>query len=1265
MTDPYVSRDLREISTGTRIFSGAILHADLVGFTGLAERLGSHGRPGTEQLTGILNSSLDAILRPIQAADGVVLYFAGDSVTARLPDSESASACAAEIHCNLKGLGPVRTLEGEIRPRATVSIGIGRWGETVLSSGGSSHLLLSGPLVSRLADLERQPAGPDGTTRVRLFIPPVISGPTCAPPGEKSQESPEEPPGAAEHRTMAAMFVRLFGYDPAKPPIDELQSMYGLLRDVADRFSGSLHLVDSIVRDGCRLFLLFGAPRATGRDARNAVLAAREASAALGAARDIGVATGLGYGYAYSGVVGNSWRRQYTVIGDSVNTAARLADTASGGCVVVSEDVRRAAVGELAFEELPPVMAKGKSEAVRRFTPSDEAKTDLHSYGFVGRKRELSKLVEALSSSGVLVDLTGEAGIGKTRVLDELSEHLEDAGRRVIRFRPGEPRGVDDHLAALLARLCGIAADESAAKTRKRLTEALHSAGGERLSNLASIPGSMLLGLKYPDSPYTDLTPELRRVNLMDCLKALILNGAGKSVLVLDDGHLLAKAEMDELSTLVSEALSSADCGLSAVFSRRPGGPTPLAGPGVTIREMELTGLDDRARRKLIRGPLDGARLSPEVEAAVLKRAQGNPFYLVQIVLYMAEKGLLLREGDTWVPSSTYSSDSLPDNVFSMIMARIDRLEELARECLRIASVIGMEFSVELVGAVARRKATGSLKEAASAGLVYAESIRQLEYVFSHMLIRDVAYGSMLRERRRELHGQVASLLEGLAAPSAVLAYHCELAEDWEDALRHSMAAGERAREEYRNTRALEHFKKAEELARLLDDRPDALAKAWKSIADVLETVGDYDEAAVYCRKVTELLDPEDLWASAMQSLAQIHFIRGDFDLAMEVIGRAETRLEECGATSNRFRVRIPCFKAWVCGVRGEVERAMEYAEDGVEIARSLPDSYPEHRHVLGHSYNTLATVYWARGEMDSSAEYFGRALEIAEELGSRREIAVTLGNLGLVYAKLGSFEKAIEAITQKLATGREIGEKYMVNSCHGELVPCMVRAGRMHQGRTHCEEYIRLSRELGSTHDLLIGLAQRVLLAIQSGELEDIDATLDEMERTATDKGFQRELSSALMYRGWVGLLRGCPQDAESCLRRSYEEINTGDWIPKAKALHARAIAEAGGDPQPVVEAAEREAEDTGELPLADTLFQTGAAMAALKSYDEARGRFERALSIYSEFSALLDMAESHLALGKLPGLSQQESRTHLAAAAELFEGAGLLRRAAECQTI
>ena len=1267
MNEPIDRDDIGLISRGTRIFSGTLLHADLTGFTSLAERLGSHGKAGTEQLTGILNASLAAILQPIREAGGVVLYFAGDSVTARLPDPSLAAGCAAGIHSGLNSLGPVDSLEGPVQPAAAVTTATGRWGETVLSRAESAHILLSGPLVSRLADLEREAGGRGVTTSTRLYVPPVIDQPSAGQSTLKRKRNAVVD-SVAEHRSMAAIFVRLFGYDPARPPIAELQTAYAMLADVTAHYGGTVALVDSVVADGCRVFLLFGAPVSTGRDARNAVLAGAKALEKLKDLRRINAGIGVGYGYAYAGVVGDEWKRTYTVIGDSVNTAARLADTAAPGSIVVTDDVRRVTVAEFGYDELSPVMARGKSRALRRFVPGEEMGSDARRYAFVGRGRELSRLTDILSTPGSWVELTGEAGIGKTRLLEELTAGLKSSGHSVVLARPEEPRGVDEHLACLLFDVCGIRASDPSETKRSKLRSALQQAGGERLASLESIPGRMLLGIEYSDAPYHQLTPRIRRVNLMECLRSLVRALGPGAVVMVDDAHLLSDEEADELASLLGDLVSLDDSPASALICRRPEGPAVEPSKGPPLQRMELSGLDDRSRRGLLRNVALGCHLEPEVERTVMERAQGNPFYLLQMVLYLVEKGLLVRQGDRWTPSSDYSAESLPENVFAMVMARIDRLSSRAKECLRVGSVIGMEFPADLVASVVGRSAREEMGESVSAGLLFAAALKELEYIFSHMLIRDVAYDSMLREKRRALHHQVAELLERQSAPAAILAHHYQLAEDWNRALQHMLSAGDRASEEYRNQQAISHFRRAAEIAAELDGLQVGLSRARLSEGAVLDTLGRYDQALQAYEEVVELKAVAEDWGRAMQGKAQIHFVRGEFEKALGIMDQAEAGLEGRAELEDLFTVRFAAFRAWVQAVKGDLKPAMENATAALAAAEALEEDNPKKSNLLGYACNTLATVHWAMNEMDKAADLYRRALGIAQAMGSRREAAVTIGNIGLVLEKQGRYDEAIEAIEGKLEIVREIGDLYMVNSCHGELVPCMLRAGRIREAGGHCRQYIDTSRELVSTHDLLIGLGLEASIALRLRDLKRVRACAGELENISVEKGIRREEWKAYMYHGWIAMLEGNPVKAGDLLRKAIDlarEIEPPVSTAKLMSLIAwqRALVGEWESAEALLDEARQIAVDLGPVDRADILLGSGRACIQGGIWKRGEDALREAGNIYRAHGALADLADTEELLGILiaerDGKVAKEASEHLSTAARIFDEMSLGGRA------
>lgn len=308
-----------------------------------------------------------------------------------------------------------------------------------------------------------------------------------------------------------------------------------------------------------------------------------------------------------------------------------------------------------------------------------------------------------------------------------------------------------------------------------------------------------------------------------------------------------------------------------------------------------------------------------------------------------------------------------------------------------------MEFSGRLVQSLLDREVTADLRETVCAGLVHSATLRELDYVFSHMLIRDVAYDLLLRECRRKLHGQVAGILEDMDFPAAVLAYHYELTEDWVPALRQNLIAGRRAKDEYRNQQALAHADKAAEIAGRLDVREESRSEALLLQADVLDVIGRLDGAMDAYRAVADLAADTDHWVKAMQSIAQIHFVRGEFDQSLKIVKQAENGLLESGAILPRCAVKFAGFRARVETVQGDVESGMKQAQEAVETATSMPESEAERPRLLGYACNILATVYWALSDMETSGDYYRKALELAKQTGMRRNAAVTLGNIGLV----------------------------------------------------------------------------------------------------------------------------------------------------------------------------------------------------------------------------------------------------------------------------
>ena len=428
------------------------------------------------------------------------------------------------------------------------------------------------------------------------------------------------------------------------------------------------------------------------------------------------------------------------------------------------------------------------------------------------------------------------------------------------------------------------------------------------------------------------------------------------------------------------------------------------------------------------------------------------------------------------------------------------------------------------------------------AGLTYLSSVQELEYIFSHLLIKDVAYDSILRRRRRELHGDVGRILESMAADteldiSAVLAYHFTQAEEWSTALEYVITSGLRASEEYRNEESISAYRRAISIiVEHLPDRTEDLRESYKALGDVLDTVGDYDASIEAWRENLNLTSDILERAVAVEAIAGIHFTRGELDRAESLLLEIESWLEADNPDHDPVRARLADFRAWASGVQGNLDEAMKQASAAVEVSRKIPQDDPKNRRVLGHSLNTLAMVHYASSDYEKALETYNEALEIARELNSTREVAVTEGNIGLVHQCLGRFSEAVEAIERQMELSLEIGDRLIIASSHGELASSFKPLGEFDRALHHAQSYYDISLELASTHDILISLGYLASINLDMGDLDRAQELAQQGLDLARGSGFEREARIDLRILGEILKRRGELEAARQALAESVE---------------------------------------------------------------------------------------------------------------------------------
>ncbi len=1065
-------KDIHLIRNGQVVFKGALLITDISGFTSITELLAKDGKEGTEELTALLNDYFEKMITIIDNFSGSIITFSGDSILARFSKEENALACAKKMLSTMDAFRNITILENNFTLKAKVIIGAGEWNEYIIGNNENAHLLLSGTLIRELArkeDIATADSLVHFKSTSKASTTPLINIQT----EDTAFLSPGSARLAGEHRAVTAVFLNVNTKKTEHKVIEEFQQLYLDITEIVTNFGGHLHHIDDILGEGSKILILFGAPISHGDDILNSLQAMFEVFSTTKNKFNFEISCGIDTGFVFSGNIGNNKRKQYTVIGDSVNTAARLASNTKPGTINVSESIFNRTLNCFSFKELPPVSVKGKSKKLKRFLPTGTATTSFNSIPFVGRTEELKKMLKLISSQNKII-LTGNAGIGKTAFLDKISDKLMSIDFTVIKAGKTKHGSTNEILSSLVKNICSIETDSNKEQVQKLLHKYLIGTNNTELISKEVFLTKMLFGIESKNALFDTLPPKLRHENLLEAITLLILELPSPTCLLIEDIHYASYEEQSFLQKIIEPTLKVSEKKLCFVISTRPERNNLLA-EDQTISQFQLEGMRETESHKLLSNVAEGKKIDSEIQTILTLKAEGNPFFLVQFFLYLREKNLIILKNEQWIKSSSASLENLPESIFSMIMARIDSLAETTRESLKVASVVGVRFNEKLLGRIIERNVHKDLQESSYAGLTFVTKLRELEYIFSHMLIRDVAYDSILREQRRSIHREIGNILEVNSELSdeniASLAYHFENAEEWEKAIEYSMRAGELAEEEYKNREVIELYTAA--VAIIQNEFPkekELLAKCFLQLASVNERTGNYQKAEEFFTKVPAITKDFSKKADALLGIADILFTQGKLDNGMLMVNNLKQEKKQQGITDKAIDIRIAAFLAWTYCVTGELKKAKHEALAAVKFGEELTvGSKVKRAKKMGHALNTLATVHWAGGEYAEAKKLYETAIEIALKHHMKREVALTYGNIGLVLEKQGNFSDAAANMNKQLKIAKEIGDKLLILSAYGELCTVYALVGNLDKAIYCGSKQEKLALLIGAKHDSML----------------------------------------------------------------------------------------------------------------------------------------------------------------------------------------------------
>ena len=942
-----------------------------------------------------------------------------------------------------------------------------------------------------------------------------------------------------ERKVLTVLFADLVGFTSQAEQMDPeevraiLQPYHASLREDLERYGGT---VEKFIGDA--VMALFGAPIGHEDDPERAVRAALAIRERLVADGRLHVRIGITTGEALVALEARPESGEGMAAGDVVNTAARLQGVAPVDGILVDESTYRATTRAIEYREHPAVVVKGKVQPVQvREAVSARARfgVDVRQVGqarLVGRVREIELLTGALARvrserEPQLVTLVGVPGIGKSRVVWELFQHIE-AGDELISWRQGRSlpyaEGISFWaLGEIVKAECGILDTDSGDEAAAKLSRAIGALGLES-SDAEWIERHLrpLVGL--------EAGIELRGDHRGEAFAAWrrFLEALGDHrplVLVFEDLHWADDGLLDFIDHLVDWAsgvrMLIVATGRPELLSRRPG----WGGGKPNALTISLSPLSEEETARLVGELIERAVMPVALRDAVLERAQGNPLYAEEFARLVSERGEL---------------DHLPESVQGIIAARLDALTREEKELLQDAAVVGKVF---WSGALAQMRARARVDvEQTLHGLERKEFVRrerrssvagETEYAFRHILVRDVAYGQIPRGERAERHVLAAGWIEALGRP----ADHAELlAQHYLSAIELARAAGRptdayaaHARGALRDAgdRALglnafapaaRYYLAALDLMAADDpDRPTVRFRYGKSLR-----ISEEGGAEVLAAAEVELRAAGDLETAGEAAVlqAELAWFAGDGQRTTEHLARAAELVEDTPASASKAYVLSDLSRYHM--LAGRWEQAIATGSRALDIAEALGLD-----EIRAHALNNIGSARVAAGDRAGVSD-LESALEIASAINSP-EAPRVMNNLAGALSSLGETQRPRQLWRDGLARAQELGNSSVARFMRAIIAYLDFAEGNWDKALASMDEFIA-ETEAGGGH------AQESTLRVDRGRIRfargDVDGALEDAERglaAGRRMGDPQALLPALSFMAWVLIETGRLREAET----------------------------------------------------------------------------------------------------------------------------------------
>jgi len=1122
-------------------YAAATMFVDISGFTQLTEMLMQGGEEGAEVLSEILNRGWTPTVEAVTAHGGFIANFAGDAFTAVLEQPLAALACAQDILSIFAHQRVQRTRFGKVELQARIGLAYGEvsWG---IAGQEDKAYFFRGPAIERCAQAEQRASqGEVVLTQelahrlrlpaealekkepgyLRLVETVGVERPDPVPPSPSLRRKvlARFLPTAVldfdrtgEFRNVVAIFISFAGLSTQA----ELDQWVAILLENAGRFAGYLNKLDFGDKGNLAL-CLFGAPVAHEDNVARAIDFLHAVQQDIAQQRevlpDLRWRAGVTYGTVYAGLIGGEDRCEYTAIGGTINMAARLMSTAEWGQAWTDERVRHRAQDRYLFQPLGELSLKGMAcpapiyrlgGQITEQGPSFEG----HLFSREVELAQVAPLFQALLEErvGGLLYVYGEAGVGKSRLVYELRRRYSQCDWLDLPCDGILQKAFAPFLhmfSHMFEQSSGNSLEQNQAHFEtgyRRLVARLEALGDPKsrriageLVRLQSLVAGFL-GLPCPGTLYEQLEPELRYQNTLAAFQELLRARSLLQPLILtvEDVQWIDQDTAQAIGSIYPEI---AHFPILLVATSRYGEDhgkprLPLEVPAV---EIDLDRLPREGVQALAEEALAGP-VTPRLLGKLVARTEGNPFFVEQTVRFFREAGVVALQEQATPPQWDLVQDepAIPATINDLLIARVDRLSARLKHVVQTAAVIGHVFSIRLVADVLRHwdqsMAAEEVQRHLQSGIersIWAV-LSELDYLFSHALLRDAVYRMQLRRRLRRLHRLVAESLERLFPGDrntfADLAFHYQRAELIDQAIVYLHKAGDLARDNYTLEMATAYYRQA------LDLLPEAVVHIerrltlLKSLGENLQAQARYDEAiAAYTtmREVAREIGDGAVQAQGWIAQAYIHDSQGHYRAALECGEQAEAVARAAGAEEQLSSALF--VRGFAAGRLGEIDTALALGEEALALSTRLGA-----RHQMGLSLNLLGTTLVGRGQYQRGIELEQRSLALWRELGDRRRQVSLLNNIGVGYGLSGDTHTASGYYEKALHLAREIGYRSIELLCLSNLGVVRVEMGHYQKAEADLRQLIEMAEQAGAAMFLASAYSALAVACLHQGRIDE-----------------------------------------------------------------------------------------------------------------------------------------------------------------------------------